>query len=163
MGAVTTQAFTLHDWLVGAAHPWFILTLVMAVETDPGRRFCQQAGILAGMWSMAALAVASPDRFMFRCSGDVIMTGQANSSFESLQADDAAVDLMTFVAVTATRWRVNNFPEQTGVSGTVLSMAVDASRIDRITLVRPNKSGIGCIMAGSTQIGACQVQQARVV
>jgi hypothetical protein len=115
------------------------------------------------MWSMAALAVASPDRFMFRGSRDVIMTGQANSSFGRLQTDDAAVDLMTFVAVTAARWRVNNFPEQTGVSGTMLSMAVDASRINRVTLVRLNKSGIGYVMAGSTQIGACQVQQARVV
>ena len=64
------------------------------------------------------------------------MTAQAQPALKRLQTDFSAIDTVAIVAVTAPDRLMDHFAEQSGVTGAVLGMAVDAPRRDRVTLVR---------------------------
>ena len=63
------------------------------------------------------------------------MTAQAQAALKRLQTDFSAIETVAIVAVTAPDRLMDHFAEQSGVTGAVLGMAVDAPRRDRVPLV----------------------------
>jgi hypothetical protein len=72
----------------------------MAGQTYLVRSIIKHAGMLAGMLSVTCLAVPLFDRLMYCCLGNGLMTGQTKSSFRREHVDGAAVQPMTFIALT---------------------------------------------------------------
>jgi hypothetical protein len=53
--------------------------MVMAIQTDPGRRLSEHADILTGMLGVTHLTVTLLDRFMLCCPRDIFMTSQTET------------------------------------------------------------------------------------
>lgn len=103
---------------------------------------------------MAGPAVTFLDRFVLCRSRDVVMTGKAEPFVNGLKADYVTLDLVAVVAVAASYRRVDHFPEQSGVGGTVLGVTIYATRCDRVVLMGSIEPGTPHLMTGSTEFAA---------
>jgi hypothetical protein len=140
-----------------------VLAMLVAVQTDPGRRLGQHAGIVAGMDGMAGLAVAILDRLVLRRRRQIVVADKADAAFNGLQGYFIACNLVAVVAIATLHWRMNHLLEQSGLAGTVLGMAVDAVGADRVVLMGRTESGIIRHMAGGAQSIRRHAQQSPMI
>ena len=148
------QTLTFSHGLMDTADFCFLLTLIMTISANFGRVIIKQAGIFTGMLGVAGLAITFLDRFVLCRSRDIVMTGKAEVVADRKKTDHDALDLVTVIAVATSHRRVDHFPEQPGISGTVLGMAIDASGRNRVVLVGRIEPGAAHFMTGRTEIDA---------
>ena len=148
------QTLTFSHWLMNTADFCFLLTLIMTISADFGRVIIKQTGIFTGMLGVAGLAITFLDRFVLCRSRDIVMTGKAELVAERKKTDHVALDLVAVVAVTTSHRRVDHFPEQPGIGGAVLGMAIDTSARNRVVLVGRIEPGTAHCMTGRTEIDA---------
>jgi hypothetical protein len=135
MAAMADQALAFSHGLMHTADLRLVLTLIMTISANFGWFIVKHTGIFTGMLGVAGLAITFLNRFVLCRSRDIVMTGKAESVVDRAKTDHVTLDLVTVIAVATSHRRVDHFPEQPGIGGTVLGMTIDASGRNRVVLV----------------------------
>jgi len=163
MTIMAGQTLTFTGWLMHTLRRARPVTLIMTFPANFGRFIGQHSGILTGMHGMALLAVTLLDRHVLSRGRNLIVTGQAEPTFNSLHGNCGAIDLVTVITIATAHRGVDNFPEQSRITGTMLGVAVDASVFDRVALMGRNELGVFNRMTRGAEVVVRYVQQARLV